>query len=418
MTLGSLNQYNSLNQSLLNNPILRNLHNSSNDLRNSKFDRISSSKLPNLKCFYFNARSLVKQLPHVKHILNSSNFDLIFISETWLTSKIFDHLIISNFSYKIVRLDRHSSRGGGVAIIIHHKLAHLIIHKSYLQTSSCLCIDILLDTHKFRAIIVYISPIFASKIDHIHKICSTISGLIDVDGPLFICGDCNLGSIDWSKYYSVNPNEQVFCDFAQSSNLTQLVHDPTLNGKTLDIILTNSPNLFSNVKVDPPVGSSDHNALKFQLSIPRYDDSNNSSSNDFNFRSPLCNYDALNCYFANLNWKSILGPSMDIDEIYNIFVKICHQAIVMYIPKLGAKRRRPYTPPHIVKLMSYRRKLWKNVRFDQVLQKYLKATQDLDFQLKKYQNYRENKVLGQKTSACRGRPDGPGPRPGPVASRR
>ena len=52
------------------------------------------------------------------------------------------------------------------------------------------------------------------------------------------------------------------------NNLSQLIHTPThLKGNILDLVLTNSDELISNVEVTPPCHnmSSDHYIISFQL---------------------------------------------------------------------------------------------------------------------------------------------------------
>lgn len=50
-------------------------------------------------------------------LLLTSDFDLIFVTETWLHSDINDSLLLSNSSYSLIRKDR-PDKFGGVAIYL------------------------------------------------------------------------------------------------------------------------------------------------------------------------------------------------------------------------------------------------------------------------------------------------------------
>ena len=56
------------------------------------------------------------------------------------------------------------------------------------------------------------------------------------------------------------------------NNLSQIIHTPThLKGNILDLVLTNSDELISNVEVTPPHHnlSCDHYIISFQLLLPK-----------------------------------------------------------------------------------------------------------------------------------------------------
>ena len=75
--------------------------------------------LPNI--LYLNARSLFNKIDELSVIINQQNADVIMVTETWLTDAIPDAALhISGFT--IVRRDRSSRRGGGVAIYIRESL--------------------------------------------------------------------------------------------------------------------------------------------------------------------------------------------------------------------------------------------------------------------------------------------------------
>ena len=69
---------------------------------------------------YFNARSLVNKLSRFQSLILSSNYDIVCVTETWLSESFFDQEILPP-NYIIYRNDR-KTRGGGVPIAIKNSL--------------------------------------------------------------------------------------------------------------------------------------------------------------------------------------------------------------------------------------------------------------------------------------------------------
>ena len=55
-------------------------------------------------------------------LLLASDFDLIFVPETWHHSDLCDCLLLTNSSYTLIRYDR-SDKFGGVAIVLKNHLS-------------------------------------------------------------------------------------------------------------------------------------------------------------------------------------------------------------------------------------------------------------------------------------------------------
>ena len=56
-----------------------------------------------LRCKLFNARSLCNKLSNLHLLLHSYDFDIIFITESWLNGDLSDSLLLSGSSYYILR---------------------------------------------------------------------------------------------------------------------------------------------------------------------------------------------------------------------------------------------------------------------------------------------------------------------------
>ena len=72
-----------------------------------------------------------------------NDFDLIFVTETWLHSDINDSLLLLNSSYSLIRKDR-PDKFGGVAIFVKHCLKIVPIDPiPCFQQLECIIIEVL-----------------------------------------------------------------------------------------------------------------------------------------------------------------------------------------------------------------------------------------------------------------------------------
>ena len=85
--------------------------------------------LRGFKIAHLNVNRLVNKLDLVKELIRKHSFDILTLSETWLTPDILDNEIIIP-GYSLVRRDRHSltkSCGGGVLIFIRDGIPFVAI---------------------------------------------------------------------------------------------------------------------------------------------------------------------------------------------------------------------------------------------------------------------------------------------------
>lgn len=78
------------------------------------------NSLDTINILQWNAKSLKKRIPELSY--HSQTYDVILISETWLSEP--DTICIKGFD--IIREDRLASKGGGVAIFVHHGIKYKI----------------------------------------------------------------------------------------------------------------------------------------------------------------------------------------------------------------------------------------------------------------------------------------------------
>ena len=73
-----------------------------------------------LKVGHINARSIPKNIDEIRRLAVSVSFDILAVSETWLTNNVPNDRVLIN-GYNITRTDRncnHKGRGGGVCFYV------------------------------------------------------------------------------------------------------------------------------------------------------------------------------------------------------------------------------------------------------------------------------------------------------------
>ena len=88
-------------------------------------------------------------------------------------------------------------------------------------------------------------------------------------GECVTMGDFNHGRIQWKSFVleSAGGDDNQFLLLIQDAFLTQHVLEPTRGWNVLDLILSSQNELFDNVKVHEPLGSSDLNQIHFNIKV-------------------------------------------------------------------------------------------------------------------------------------------------------
>ena len=77
-----------------------------------------------------------------------------------------------------------------------------------------------------------------------------------------LLGDLNAHNSVWPYSHTTNHHGRLLQNFLMENDFDQLVNKPTRisnrSSSTLDIFITNTPELVDSVYVQPPIGSSDH----------------------------------------------------------------------------------------------------------------------------------------------------------------
>jgi hypothetical protein len=146
-------------------------------------------------------------------------------------------MLIHNFPYSLVRIDKSSKKGGGVCMFILKTLNFKLISSVSVFNTNIVCIDIF-EPHELktvRLIAVYSPPNFKSP-ENYSTFLNYISELTFVDYASIIIGDFNAPNITWNLEKNLNSKislvEKQLFDFCFSNNLQQhnLLKTTTIGG--------------------------------------------------------------------------------------------------------------------------------------------------------------------------------------------
>lgn len=180
---------------------------------------------------FFNIRSIV---PHFQALITKiidENYDVVGLSETWLTPKV-DSQILNIKGYEFIRLDR-VTRGGGLGIYIKQNISYKLLSSSSTDNLEQMWVEVKLHRNTYVIGCLYRPPkgnipIFITDLEN---------SLLEFYGFQVICGgDINLDLMDLT-----NTNVGIFNNTCEAFNLKQVINSPTRLTHTtntlLDIIL-------------------------------------------------------------------------------------------------------------------------------------------------------------------------------------
>ncbi|XP_074658625.1 uncharacterized protein LOC141911535 [Tubulanus polymorphus] len=183
---------------------------------------------------------------------------------------------------------------------------------------------------------------------------------------LLIGGDFNLPGWDW-KQRKIKPatkniqNHTDFLDTLDDNGLTQLVEEQTRGENTLDLLITNDPNLFLRTKTFP--GISDHDVVFCEIDIQP----------NFVKQTPrkILLYDKANWASIKQDMKktykdvqNLYTKNKSAESMWSTFKTQIENSIKMNIPTKNAKKRDglPWIDQNLRRLIKKRNRLHRKLK--------------------------------------------------------
>lgn len=315
-----------------------------------------------IKIAHFNIRSLLPKRDTFKLWLDEYVFDVITVSETWLTSNI-PSSYLELHEYDISRLDRGTnSRGGGLltmarksegTIFDADKYPHLNVSDKDAEIQ-ILSLKIGL-AKKMIIVNCYRPP--SGKIDlfldNLQSSLDQIPHLAEFE--VYVCGDLNI-----PYNLTTSPGFKKLHSFENKYNLTQVINCPTRctasTESILDLIFTNSSCIASSGSIE--INISDHQPSYI---VRKHERSKHPLVN-FRCRS-FHNYVKLDFQMelADLDWSRFYSED-DVDTLWNIIETNIQTLADKHCPFKEFRERRelkPWITPDLLELLKNRDRLYK-----------------------------------------------------------
>lgn len=302
-----------------------------------------------LYMYYQNARSLNNKLLDFTQCSSSSEFDMIAITETWLTDSVFDAELVCD-RYSVFRKDRNFSatsttRGGGVLLAIDNKFSSVRYSlpneiEKCLPGIDILCVKVTHAQSMLYVFVLYIPPTTSTS-DYELLFDYILSMDIVFTRDIIVVGDFNISNYAASLSEGCSSRlVNMLSNFSLLLNLTQYNTVQNQSGRILDMIISNV--YCEVVHSEEPFLPEDvhHPALDIYVSSTAVNNgpfSNNCRMNSiptWNFRR--ANLIDLYLDFASLEWSSLYStcdPNVACDIFYNIIFGIFHSRVPTTIPK-------------------------------------------------------------------------------------
>ena len=386
----------------------------------------TNSEVPNcnscyfLSCMYFNSRSICNKLDELHHLVYEQNLDIVFICETWLHTGITDGLIDPRGCYSIFRRDRPCCRGGGVCIMVSKYYKAAEVEVDLHCGLELIGVDINISDTKIRLIIAYRPPgVNTEMIAYTDELCKQLKLMSNTVQPVFLVGDFNCPDVNWSAFEAPNDSVQnVFSDFVCETGFVQLVAEPTHNKNVLDLVFSNEPLLVSDLTVEPPFSTSDHDTVRFSVSVPstvqtadiNHQCTTNETQATRKYLWNKADYDSIAAHLMSIDWDLFLTAHLDADSIWHGFCDILQSTFVQFVPtsvtRVADKFRQTGMkfPASIRNLIVRKRCLWRLKRAfpgdEAIADQYKRITSLCRKTIRDYVAEKEKRVIDSENLGC------------------
>ena len=305
-----------------------------------------------LKCVSLNARSIMNKKSELNIIVNDSDPHIIGITESWANKDITD-AELGLEGYVMFRKDRMGRRGGGVLLYVKDTIpAYEIQLREEADCEEAIWCKLVTGHKTVTMGVVYRCPNITKESNE--KIQNAIREVSK--GDCIAIGDFNHGNIQWDTLESTGVEDQQFMCLIQDNFLIQHVLEPTRGGRVLDLVLSSQKEFVDNVKIQEPLGSSDHNQVHFNIKIKS--DKTKVSRCKRNFRKG--NYKEMRTILEHIDWNDKMKNKTGA-ESRNILKSELDSFINRYVPmkKQGKRSKKKHLSKEAFKKIRYKQDMWR-----------------------------------------------------------
>ena len=192
---------------------------------------------------------------------------------------------------------------------------------------------------------------------------TVIKGLAKAEN-LIVLGDFNCPDINWQTLSAVSPSSSRLCEMLFDNNFTQLVSSPThVKGNTLDLVITNSEDIFNYVWVEEANSYSDHFQVHFSITYTGQH-TPTKSKYSYVFDYTKADFTGMCSFFLDHDFSDFL-QSENIEELWFYLKSLLQEAVSRYVPQVrisNGNMPKWFTPEirHCINKLRYRRRKYRS----------------------------------------------------------
>jgi len=290
--------------------------------------------------------------------------DIVGITESWTGSHILDAELTLE-GYDLFRQDRPVDRcGGGVLLYIRNSL-HAVqcsLVSQFPEQVWCYFMDS--KGCRFHVGVCYRSPTLNIYGSGNHDLLrDTINELGITRKHFVLMGDCNYRYLHWPPLlddHSISAEATEFYHCLEDNFFTQHVEFCTREDAILDLVISDEPNVVSNMTDLGPFSSSDHNAVTWNLEIRTKQEVFSKQILDYT----KADIPAIKRELNKIDWHGLLHK-LSAEDSWKAFKDKLEVLEHRFIPAktLRAKRKKPIWMTHkAMKAVKHKRQVYRKYK--------------------------------------------------------
>ena len=280
------------------------------------------------------------KLDQVRTIMqHREKFDIICLSETWLTNLVPDEDIDLE-NYTVYRKDR-VGRGGGVCMYVNSSIPCTVPPELQTNEIEILWVKLQLKPKPILVGVCYRAPNMNQQqvSTFLENLQISLSKAMSHGAEsVYLLGDFNDRCSEWTSKHPESELKEHLVDITTSFGLQQLICEPTYHTNTsanlLDLVFTDSPCYITDSGTLPPIGTSKHSIVYCKTKKTRICEKP--------YKKEIWKYheadiEGLNIAIGDFPFADILDESNDANHAAEIWTHLVLQIAKEYIPQHSIK---------------------------------------------------------------------------------
>lgn len=316
----------------------------------------TASSTKSLSIFYQNVRGLRSKTNLFQMSVLCSDFDVIFLTETWLIPTIEDSELFSN-DYLVHRVDRSPlnsvySRGGGVLIAVKTLLSSQRITVYDSDQNEIVCVRFCFNRQSFYVCCLYVPPGSNSDVygSYTAALLRFLESVSNSDSKILIIGDFNLRSESWIVD-SDNPvvllptnmshGSENLLNSVLGAGLFQLNHVFNDGGRLLDLVFCSDFNDVNVIKSGISLSRVDihHPPIEIYFDM-RNDDCALTDVGGFRFDYKRTDWFNLCGYLEGVDWSFLRDVGCRLDQCVDRMYDRLLTGLNLFVPRVRCRPRK------------------------------------------------------------------------------